>query len=95
MEGRVVVAPAELYLETLVPAHVGGQPGQALLARASHAHQEGIAPRLTNHASYSVGGGGWGEKGGGIKGSIVKWMLNAQQLQHISPSSATARSKVE
>lgn len=56
VEGRVVVAPAELYLETLVPTHVGSQPGQALLARASHAHQEGVAPRLTNHASYSVGG---------------------------------------
>ena len=55
VEGCVVVAPADLYLETLVPTHVGGQPGQALLARAPHAHQKGIAPRLTDHACYSVG----------------------------------------
>ena len=78
MEGRVVVAPAELYLETLVPTHVGGQPGQALLARASHAHQEGVAPRLTNHASYSVGGKRMGEEGGGRRNEAQYRQKDAQ-----------------
>ena len=49
MEGLVVVSPGELYLEALVAVHVRRQPGETLLAGASHAHQEGVAPRLPDH----------------------------------------------
>ena len=45
-----VVGAGESDLEGLVAGNEGGQPGQALLARPTHTHQEGIAPVSANDA---------------------------------------------
>ena len=62
VEAVVAVAAAQLDLEAGVATYVRGQPGQRLLARAAHAHQQGVAPLLADHTGYPVGGRGAGER---------------------------------